>query len=82
MTIIEDPALDTGGGDDRVTVVLSPKASAVARKMCKQGKVTIPELMRRALGLLRTWMELPPGTELMVHRPDGTMETLLKWWDE
>lgn len=78
MTIIDFPR--TGGGGP-MTITLGPAAADTTREMAERSDVEAPEVVRRALGTLKMWMDLPPGTDLMVRRPDNRLETLIKWWD-
>lgn len=77
MSVTDDPRVGTGDGGERVHITLGPAATAKARVMSARLRITIPELVRRALGLFYMWMTLPVGSELMVKRPDGKLERVV-----
>ena len=66
-----------GDDGDRAHVVLTPLATAQARVMAGRLRITIPELVRRSLGLYRMWLTLPDGDELMIKRKSGSLERLV-----
>lgn len=68
--------LATGGGG-RISITFSPEASDIARVMAADLGVEVPELVRRSLGLMRMWMALDPGEELMVRRANGRLDRLI-----
>lgn len=76
MTIVDDPRIGHGGGG-RIAITFSPLASATARVMASRLRVSIPELVRRALGLFQMWMMLPKGSRLAIVDAKGNI-TFLK----
>lgn len=77
MTFTDDPRIGYGDGGERVHITLGPAATAKARVMAARERITIPELVRRALSLYYLWKALPPGAELMVKNPDGSLDRVM-----
>lgn len=63
--------------DKRMVVTLSAAAAKSVRAMSAQTGLRSPELVRRGLSLLRVWLSLGDGEDMMIRRADGSLERLV-----